>query len=47
MFRYLMLLFCCLLPLATQAADTRGLRVITKDTSSGKTAEVQLYNKLF
>ena len=47
MFRYLMLLFCCLLPLAAQAADTRGLRVVAKDTSSGKTAEVQLYNKSY
>lgn len=47
MFRYLILLFCCLLPLAAQAADTRGLRVVAKDPATNQTAEVKLYNKTY
>ncbi len=47
MFRYLLLLLFCLLPLLAQAADTRGLRVVAKDPATNQTAEVKLYNKSY
>lgn len=42
MLRYLLLLFCCLFPLAAHASDNRGLRVVAKDPASGQAGEVQL-----
>lgn len=52
MLHRLIIAACCLFFMGLQthlahAADTRGLRVIAKDTASGKTAEVQLYNKSY
>lgn len=52
MLHRLIIAACCLFFMGLQihlvhAADTRGLRVVAKDTSSGKTAEVQLYNKSY
>ncbi len=47
MFRCLLFLLFCLIPLATHAADTRGLRVVAKDPATNQTAEVKLYNKSY
>jgi len=43
----LLLLFLCLIPFVSHAADTRGLRVVAKDPATNQTAEVKLYNKSY
>lgn len=47
MSRCFLFLLLCLLPLSAHAVETRGLRVVAKDPSSGQTGEVKLYNKSY
>lgn len=47
MSRFFVLLFLCLIPLFSHAAETRGLRVVAKDPAINQSAEVKLYNKSY
>ena len=43
----LLLLILLCLPSITNAAETRGLRVVAKDPITNQTGEVKLYNKSY
>ena len=41
------IIFCVAIWTVSQAAETRGLRVVAKETATGETKEVKLYNKSY